>query len=314
MPVGPVGFVGSAFAAATDTVVIPVGLTIPQSDPTGGATLIVVTLITDDASTFPGQIASVVDDGATDPLYGDCLIASGLNSYVEAPVGLSVASGNLGLAGSMFGLILNPLDATNSLTVTAGATYDFLFAFAFAYSGANCDTSALTGGPFADASFMFSGGLGSAPNPLGAVTCGATAPNLNWISTPGVDITNPVGCTGPTDWTWDTGSYAFYWNFFVNAFGGTTGAWTWTDFDIATQQEWDDFSTGIGSDTFSMVYAEQSITAPQSGIDVSGSWASTGEFGTNGAGAILLEGPGPTCPAPAPGNYPVFEHHFRAGD
>lgn len=313
--IGSLGLVGSAPAFGTDTVVIPLTGTIPRSDPSGGATLIVVTLITDDPSTNASQIVAVVDDAAEDPFYAESVIESGLNSYVEAPIGLATETGNLGTFGVFVGLILNPLDNTNSLTVTASATYAYLFAFAHAYTGINVNTAAFTG-PAADASFMFSSGFGVPQCPLGYVTCVGSSESLRWNSTPGPVIISPAACSGPTDWAWQTGTLALYWNFYVNSFGSATGAWTWADADILTQDEWDDVSTSVSTDSYSMVFAEQVIAPPQGSIDISGSWATVGESGTEGAGAILLPGPGPTpgVTPPAPGaGTPVFNTRFRAG-
>lgn len=307
------GLVGTGEAFGTNIVTIPVGFNIPRSDPSAGATIIIVTLFTDDASISPAQIVAVVDDGETDSFYGTCLIEDGLNSYVESPVGLSTATGNLGTAGAFVGLILNPLDDTNTITITAADAYGYLFAFAHAYTGVNCVTSALIEAA-TSAIFMFSGGIGSPPNPLGVATCTGSSQNLEWTSTPGVVIGSP-SCTGPTDWEWFNGAIAVYWNFFVNSFGSTTGMWTWTDGDIVTQDEWDDVATSIGDDSYSLVYAEQTITPPQGSIDVSGGWADVGEFGTNGAGAVILPGFGPTCPvAPPTGGYPVFNNHIRLSE
>lgn len=311
--IGSLGLVGSASAFDTDTVVIPVGFTIPRSDPSGGATIIVVTLITDDPTNPAEQIIAVVDDGATDSFYGTCLIESGLNSYVEAPVGIASESGNLGSFNGFIGLILNPLDGSNSITVTASNTYAYLFAFAHAYTGVNCDTSAFTEAQ-ADASFLFAGGAGDPPNPLGIASCTGSAQNLRWQSTPGVVITSPT-CSGPTDWEWVNGALALYWNFYVNSFGSATGPWTWTDSDIVTQDEWDDVSTSVDSDSYSMVYAEQLVATPKGSIDVSGSWSTVGEFATVGGGAVVLPGFGPTCPVmPPSGGVPIFNNHIRLSE
>lgn len=312
--IGSLGIIGSASAFGTDTVVIPIGTTIPRSDPSGGATIIVITLISDDDALEAAQIVAAVDDGVTDSFYGTCLIESGLNSYVEGPVGLATDTGNLGTFGVFVGLILNPLDGSNSITVTADGTYGYLFAFAHAYTGVNCDTSDFTDAQ-ADASFMFTAGPGSPPYPFGLASCTGSSPNLRWNSTPGVAIVSPT-CSGPTDWEWVNGALALYWNFYVNSFGSATGPWTWADSDIVTQDEWDDVSTSIGSDSYSMVFAEQPVVTPQGSIDVSGNWSTVGEFGTEGAGAVILPGFGPTCPVtpPSGGGPPIFNNHIRLSE
>lgn len=312
MAVTSLGVIGAASASGTDTVVIPIVASIPRSDPDDGATLIVVTVISDDGAI--GQlIAAISDDGETDPFYGDCLITSGLNSYVESPIGVNASSVNLTVATSWIGLITNPLDASNSITVTLTGTQDFIFAFATAYTGCNVDYTGVGG--FTDASFMFSS-PGSPTNPCGTVTCGATDQNLAWQLFAGVNISNPSGCSGPTDWQWDTGDLALYWLIRLNP-ATPTGGNTWTDGSIESIAEFDDTVTGVDSDTFSFVFAEQPVSTPVSGIDVSSTWAAPiDNDSTFGGGGVLIGGFGPLCTeTPPPGSgMPILHTQIRLSE
>lgn len=305
MAVVSLGIIGSA-AGSGASLTIPVTTNVPRSDPTAGASIIVVTLISDDGGIEAG-IASIGDDASIDAFYGTCLVADGLNSYVESPIGVSTSSANMNVGAAWFGLITNPLvGGTNSITVTPTTPQSYLFAFATAYTGVNVDY--VGPGGFVDASFMFTGGIGAPENPIGEVGCaGAGDDHLVWSLTPGVTILNPSACSA-ADWEWKTGELALYWLLRFDPFD-TSGGWTWTDTDIVTQDEWDDV-VGI-TNNYSLVFAEQAIVAPQGGIDLSGTWA-TAVTGASGGGGILIAGPGPTCTTPPVFGGPVFNHRHRA--
>lgn len=316
MAVASLGLVGSASAFATDTVVIPVGITIPRSDPVTGATVIVVVVITDDGVGSSG-ISIITDDAPTDPFYGTCLVSTGLNSYVGAPweVGLgSIVQANLAISGGWMGLVTNPLDASNSITVTVEGPQDYIFAFAVAYTGVSCD---YTGhGGFSDAAGVFAA---SGNPPIGLAGCLPTIhEGVAWSYFAGFSLDAPSGCATPTSWEWFEAGLAVYmlWTSIIPT--PATGPNTWTDTDIVTLEEFDDVATGVGGDTYSLVYAEQAITAGETGIDLSSTWLNPGggnqQF-TQGGGSLLREGPGPTCTfAPPGGGKPILSTHIRISE
>lgn len=313
MAAASLGLVGSATAFATNTVTIPVGITIPRTDPVSGATIIVVTLICDDAITPLGPFA-IVDDAPTDPFYNTCLVTSGLNSYVGAPwiVGLGTDAGSPRADGGWMGLVTNPLDASNSIVVTAGSVQDYLFAFAVAYTGISCDYSGPGG--FSDAAGVFA--ACGAP-PLGESECGITVhEGVAWSYLSGFSLDQPSGCATPTSWEWVQEGIAVYMLWSSNIHTPPTGPNTWADTDIVTLEEFDDVTTGVSTNSYSYVYAEQAVTAGETGIDLSSSWLNPGGLNqafTIGGGSLLVAGPGPTCTSTPPVTAgPIFSNRFRA--
>lgn len=315
--------IGNATATATSSFVIPITATVPRSDPTTGATIICVWIMAADTSAEP-DVAGVSDDGPTDDFYGTCFMAAGLNPYTSVAVINSLAS----IGGAFYephavymGLVLNPLDATNSITVELAGTFSWVFAFARAYTGVQVDTSGTPSDDFptTDPAWWLDGSVVTGL-PLGVAFDDAETANSRFVdwdyngSGSSLRYNSPgtVGESTDGNWSWQQGDLAVY---SLYSFGGATGARTWDDGDIATQTEFDDVDAGLGT-LQTMLMAEQPITVPQTGISVDGSWATAfANDNTEGGAWVFNAGPGPTCPdVPPAGGIPVFSHRFRTGD
>lgn len=323
---------GNATVTAADTIVIPLGANVPRSDPTDGATLILVSVLCADNVIDP-EVTGVTDDGDPDgDFYGACIFSDGLNHYSQfnlIPENLFTGGYEYVPSVGWFGLILNDLTTANSLTIQLNGTVAWAFAFARAYTGVLLDTSGVPSGggfPTSNADWLFDGSFGSeVVGPVGFAVdddAGASGGIVSWGyggSGGSLRYTNPGGVGGCTDgnWTWQLGALAIYAMFVLSNTG--SGARTWDDTDIAAVDEFDDINAGLGAFTVlqTIVVAEQAITAPQTGISVAGSWA-TGLDNhasvTIGAGTILQAGVGPTCPAAPPTGNPVFNNHIRLSE
>ena len=307
MAIASLGLVGQATALGTDTLVIPLTTTIPRSDPSTGATVIFVTVISDDASASSSPNA-MSDDGVTDPFYGTCLFTDGLNHYASAPVGADYSVANLVINQSWVGLVCNPLDASNSITVVMNAPQGYLLGIAVAYTGVNLP-------------YIGTGGFSDLPSLISASPSDPwVANNAFWTfhldGSVDVYLSAPTGYSGPPDWTWVLGSYAIYnvaWNDISNP---TSGAWVWDQAGITTEFEIDDESDGVGAHNWSFVWADQPLAPPEV-VALTGS-ASPGWWFPQSSGAAwaLAGGPGPSCnstPPPGGGN-PVFNNHIRLSE
>lgn len=291
--------VGRSTQASSDTIVIPVGIDVPRSDPTGGATIMFVFVQV--PFDYSGSISGVTDDGATDPFYGTCIFEDGLNNY-SAPAGL------------VFGLILNPLTAANSITVTMNSAADFLAAGAWAITGVRCvPVNAQSIPP----TWLF--GV-SDPGAFQAATDldGSNASvDAGWLRNPDLSIhmVTPSGAVTDMNWEWRAGDLAFYLTSNNSASSDEMG-WTWADGSITDFAQWD-IDTGMGGshDWWSMALGTQAPppSDPTAAPSVDGAWGS-GEstFFTGGFALSVIAGPGPSCTTPPAFGGPVFNHIHRA--
>lgn len=319
MTVASLGDCGSGvFTPGSTTITVPLTQTIPRSDPAGGATILIVEVLANLENVV--HTVSVADDGVEDPFYAEHIFTDGLNHYTQGP-GWNTGSGDLSSSFAWWGLILNPLDATNSLTITLDAIPDdAVIVMVHAFTGVNVDTSGANWpGTGTDAAWLFTAGPEEPRTPSGvaADNVGANGGiDVRWEINSGTTITFLLPATvGYPDWEWLTGSLAFY-NLWIESTSAGRGAWTWTSGDIDTINEFDAVSLpGISSFLY-QVYAEQAVSAPLASQDLSGSLAadpdSEGLAGLQGFAAILLAGPGPTWPGLLLG-VPVFNHEFRVG-
>lgn len=296
MAITSLGLIGAASASASDTVDIPVVVDVPRSDPVTGASLVFITMVTDDASAGPAAINFVADDATTDPFYNTCLFTDGLNHYEGSLVGApTTVTDNLGIVGSFVGLICNPLvNGVHTLSVgTGGVTQGYLRAWATAYTGVNLD---YTGpGGFATLAALLAA---ASSGPFGEAAGGWTI--------------DTFGVATPATTNYTAGDLALMWQFRVNILGAS-GAVAWSDGGIGTVYEDDDQSTVVGPNTYSLAFGETALAVPQI---VNNSVSSANWWGdTSGAGGSLVAGPGPICTStpPPPTNNPVFHTRFRAG-
>ena len=190
----------------------------------------------------------------------------------------------------------------------------YLFAFAVAYTGVSVDYSGPGG--FSDAAGVFAA---SGDPPLGVAEClPSIHDGVDWSYISGFSLDEPSGCATPTSWEWIEAGMAVYMLWSGNINTPPTGPNTWVDTDIVTLEEFDDVATGVGSDTYSFVYAEQAIVAGQTGIDLSSSWLNPGGLNqalTVGGGSLLVAGPGPACTVSPPGGgNPIFNNHLRLSE
>lgn len=300
--VTPLGDCGSGvLTPGATTITIPLTQTIPRSDPIGGATILVVEVFPNLNNTV--HSIGVADDGATDPFYDTHIFSDGLNHYTQGP-GWNSGGGALSTSFAWWGLILNPLDATNSVTITLDAVPDGIVpVMIHAFTGVNVDTSGTNWpGVSTDSSWMFSGA--AVANDPSGTAADDTGHNVNrelrWeIPTGSIELLIPIAVY--PDWQWLTGSLAFY-NMWFESESSGRGAWTWTSGDIVTLNEFDAEGPLVvdGTTYLYQVYAEQTVSAPLVGQDISGNFAadplSEGLDTLLGFGAILLPGPGPTWP------------------
>lgn len=298
MAVVPLGVVGTATGFATDTVVVPVGLTVPRTDPVLGSTYLLVTAIVDDHSSISTSMV-VSDDAATDPFYNTCLFTDGLNHYDgPAPFGASA----FGMIPTI-GMITNPLTTGNSITVVSSIVQDYLFVIVTGFTGVSCN---YTGpGGFATLADLL---------PPSMSGTGYGARDLAWRYGPSDNII-VSSYSGPPSFTWPFGDYATYFQLVTNP-PSPTGSWAWNAVDITTEYESDDIATGVGTNTYSLVSATEPITTGEV-VDLTGTiggW--TAESTLTAQGGSFLAGPGPTCTGgpPPPFSGPVFHHRHRALD
>lgn len=318
MAVAALGDCGSAvFTPGATTITVPLTKTIPRSDPVGGATILIVEVLANLENVV--HSTAVVDDGAEDAFYAEHIFTDGLNHYTQGP-GWNSSSGALSSSFAWWGLILNPLDSSNSLTITLDAIPDGIVSvMVHAFTGVNVNTAGTNWpGAGTDVSWLFSEGPEAPRTPAGVAannTGGDGGWDLRWeIPISAIQFLLPPGVSY-SDWEWLTGSLAFY-NIFFESVSDARGAWTWTSGDIATVNEFDAQDIGGGAFLY-QVYGEQDVSTPLVNQDLSGDFASDpdseGLSGLLGFAAILLPGPGPTWPTIA-GAFPVFNSHIRLSE
>lgn len=287
---------GSASADSVSTLVVPVTANVPRTDPTNGATLILLfgsSIISDPFDAF--------DDAGAEDDYSFCLFDDGLNHY--------------GVTGQYpgMGLIANDLvGGTNSITVDFDTTLGFAYVVAVAVTGVALTTSGTAPlfdptmpGSFCESFFQHT------DYPFG--TGLDTALGVSWDYTGGAGAVHIDAPSGATDggWGWVAGDLAFY--PIANANGASSFAgWTWSDGSITDFFQFEGVDGGGFYHAFALGTAP--ITPGVAGPSLAGAWGG-GQVGVGvGEGPGFVGGGGPSCSTPPPTGYPVFGHQIRVPD
>lgn len=298
MAIGTPFVCGEAGAASTDTLVIPITVDVPRTDPdsTGGATIILIFYQLSYLSA--ANITDISDDVGVQDDFSLCVFEDGLNHYGF-------------LTEPAIGLVVNDLvGATNSITIGLDSVADYIQATAVAITGIGPGASDWPGLPFDPAMTWIAGVISQfAEAPVGAPT--STSQGLGWTQTgsPTVTFGNPTGATDE-DWDWQTGDLAFYW-IQQNSSTSDQGGWTW-DGAISDFNQWD-VDSGIGR-FMSFAIGEAAVVPTLAGPSVAGVFGD-GSFDAAGSALALIGGAGPVCDTPPPtGGNPVFNNHIRLSE
>lgn len=304
MAIGTPYVCGSATASGSDTLVIPISVDVPRTDPVLGASFVFVYVELDNEAALTP--ISLTDDAPVADAYSLCLFADGLNHYDPN-------------SGPMAGLIVNPLVAgVNSITLV-NSTPNFTFARAVAI--------AVTGigglwpfNPLDPTMTWWPGALLNDPGaeaPVGAPTTISTGPSWNYaFPTNAVVMISPTGAVTDQNWDWANGEVALY------ATAQTTkasdpGAWTWADGSLVSLANTRD-ATGLpGSEAWIWMDVAYGLVVPTiAGPSFVGALADASSlFGGGGNGFALIGGAGPVCAVPPPGGgIPIFNNHIRLSE
>lgn len=297
--------VGSASAGSTDTLVIPITVAVPRTDPSLGATFVFVFYQLDNAST--STIQTVTDDAPVDDDYSLCLFADGLNHYDPN-------------TGPVAGLIVNPLiDGVNSITLTFDTPTALIQAVAIAITGLGAPIS--WGFPPFDPSVSWWPGVllqdPGAEAPVGAPTTISTGVQWTYATpTNDVEIVTPAGAVTDENWDWANGQFALYW-VAQSAKASDPGAWTWADGTITSLANWHS-DTGLGGGQAFMWEAigYGAVTPTLAGPSVAGALDDASSlFGAGGDALAFVAGAGPApCGTPPGTGVPVFNNHIRLSE
>lgn len=334
MAIASLGEIGSASGVLPGAAItIPVTVDVPRSDPTDGATIVLVLTITDNLSA-PSTNA-ISDDAPTDAFYDTHIFADGLNHYItNVPLLGGVNTGVTVMVSA--GLILNPLVASlNSITVPLGGTADNYVASARAYTGVLVDTdfdSGLWPGSPSDdctskpvsASFLnrfAPGGIKATAQDLDTL---AEAKFAEWaIDSGGNSLSLPNSVLpysfpgSDPDWQYENGDVALFGINAPNEAAADKSAMAWDDGAISTV--FSVFSVPMvnsgGTVYANWVVGERAITGPTGALDFGSVWTGGSDLDEVGGGSFaMIAGVGPTWPTCPPSGVPVFGHRFRAVD
>lgn len=310
MALASLGVIGTGFGDGTDTLKIPVDVDVIRSDPTLGASVVVV---------FSGGVDAVVtgvsDDAPTDAFYSTHLYTAGTNPYNR----------QAGSPPIWRGLCLNPLSAStpDNIILQLASTSLHNFAIAVAYTGAQVDNQSNPTYQVPDlpSSTWFDGS--AIPCPFGI--CGANPPGppeeirVNWEwnnagppRAPQLLLPSPLVYPA---WSIETGEIALY---FVLSSGlaevdpgdfvPDDGSWAEIGSIINTP------TGGTNPPSFSVSVFEKTLSAPELDDDLDGAFTTIDDmFGSQGFGYMMLGGLGPIwLDVPPPFGGPVFSHRHRA--
>ena len=311
MPLASLGVIGTGFADGSDTLKIPVDVDVIRSDPTLGASIVIIYPLNIDVA-----VLGVSDDAPTDPFYSTHLYTDGSNPYEHQP-------------GTVVwrGLCLNPLSSSTPDTITlqlSGAS-TLNAAIAVAYTGVQVDNQSNPTYQVADLPVAtWFEGL-AIPGPFGI--CGNNpvgAPEKNYINwswaTGGpprpVQILNPFPLAYPA-WSIETGELAVY--FVVSSPDSTTNPGdfvpddgTWTEIGSII-----DTPAGGTPPAYSVAVFEKALSPPELNDDLDGVFATADEMlAAQGYGYMLLPGLGPIwleTPPPVSG-IPILRGRIRLSD
>lgn len=288
--------VGSTTITGSDTIVVPITSDVAESDPLGGATILLAYVLLPES--YSGLIVSITDDAPADGGVDSCIFADGLNHY-------SVDSDSIYL-----GLIVNPLLASlpNNVTLVFDTVASFMACNLYAITGVDLPISSAAIPPdflntvnvvYQQAEAPVGGGSGTSIHAGGIFSGGGGA----------LVFTQPFGATDE-GWDWVTGELALY---FVSDNTATADelGWTWADGGMTDFDQFD-YNGGDGH-FYSMALGTAPVTPGAAALSLAGDWGSGGsKFFTGVVGSAFISGPGPFCVPPPATNFPVFNRHFRA--
>lgn len=286
---------GAVGGGSIDTLVIPIDVDVPRTDPTLGATIMLIFI-----QTVPGgsTVASVTDDAPVDDAYSLCLFEDGLNHYD--------ATTRFGFV--QFGLIVNPLiGGTNSITINMAGTTTYVEAVAVAVTGVGADWPSLPLDPAADWIATTVAGY-ETEQPVGGAVASATGVSWEYLTSV-FSIIAPAGAADE-NWDWIDGVVAFY---ALEAGNDTDlGPWAWGDGSIDDFFQWD-INAGIGFLSFALGVA--TVTPGAAGPSLEGTFTDP-PVDLTGQGFALKNGPGPNCSTPPPptSGTPIFNNHIRLSE
>lgn len=306
MAIGTPYVCGAASAAGTDTLVIPISVDVPRTDPVGGATFVFLFVQLDnEAAANPAS--SITDDAPVDDAYSLCLFADGLNHYALD-------------TGPLAGLIVNPLvGGVNSITYVNSAPFSFAQAVAVAVTGIGPRPG--TGWPFTpiDPSLTWWPGtlLNQAEAPVGAPTTVSSSVGWSYATpTNAVVMITPSGAVTDSNWDWFTGEVALY-IASQSVKSSDPGGWTWADGALVPLANWHP-ATGLpGTEAYMWEAVAYGLVIPTlAGPSLAGALDDASSlFGGGGAGIALNGGAGPVCAVPPPGGgIPIFNNHIRLSE
>lgn len=307
MAVSSLGVVGTSSSATGSSIVIPITVDVPRSDPSGGATVVIVSLI------YSGTVAPTLppglhDDAPSDPFYNVGIFSSGKNFYTAPVMGGGRNNHDL-----WAGLILNPLVAgRDSIIYSLSGAPSFVRAFAVAYLHCNCDISGHQSPSFPNFTFP-----GHAASPFGKFAWPdgvTTSVQVTATNSPFGDNTGSVSYeSGAAPWVLTLGEYGVAtWAVTQQVddavtFGSGNPLIGWQAFNGPWTNIHDDGGAALDSGNVGYVYGENAtIGDPESDSSIDdwgGLWSLSGGGPLYNPGGTLLalrSGPGPAQPAPLP--------------
>lgn len=196
MAVVCLGLIGSALATSSSTVVIPITVNVPRSDPANGATVVVIYETVYYSGGSAATSGTVGDDAPMDSFYNTCYYSDGLNHYGNLGVGFigtpfnnyntfsstsTISPPFTSGAGFQSAVIFNPLvGGVNNITLTYSPTSpDVVAAYAVAYTGLQLGGRPQDTPPFLWHTSYGTGGYLQSADPLSGGT--VTGVEVNWV-------------------------------------------------------------------------------------------------------------------------------------
>jgi len=320
MAIASLGIIGTGVADGSDTITIPVEVDVVRSDPTLGASVVIVYCFAlDNISGF--EFLSASDTAPTDVTFYDThLYTAGTNPWAQP---LS------GTPQIFRGLCLNPLTASSdSILVAANNPMNYTVAVAVAYTGVQVDNQPYPAYqvPNLPVSTWFDAGnildpvglVGSDPysggNPAAKVYIWGFTSDDGSV----VEFFQPGLPTAPGAWTIQEGDIEVL--FVASAIETTTDPGNFSPADGALTSLSSPFINISGDPTFptpswSLEVFEKTLSAPEVNDPVGGTWSTANNYnGSVGTGNPLLAGLGPIWADIPAGGVPTFNHRFRAID
>ena len=320
--IASLGVIGYAFGDGSSSITIPITVSVPRSDPSLGASVVLVQCF--DLDTFGNPFLTASDDAPTDSFYGTHLYTDGTNPWQDGFTDIA-SDPNL-----FRGLCLNPLTAgIDSITIECSSPRTYSLAIAVAYTGVQVNNQStpayqvpdLPAGDWFDKGFILDpvGLVGS--NPFS--TSNPTAHVYNWFfdnSDGSVVIFGAPGIpTAPGSWTIQEGDIS---PIFIESGLNTTtdsGSFTPADTGWTLLQAFDNlpYAGGFDAPSISIEVWEKTLSAPEVNDPVGGTWSTANDYFGGGAlsGHPLVAGLGPIwLVVPPTGGFPVFNNHIRLSE